>query len=234
MSNKGMNRDQKIWESRNFSTEVNNIIEDNFYLIENFYLSHKIYDNNERDFLLDRFLIACSRHHTIKDIFEIKKFLSACLFNSKAHYYLNSIRKNRTTKLYCELTNKEEIQLYELAETYFSMEEAKGKNAKEIFAHQFICNLKQKHQKVLFYRYYFNTGSVNGLSWQGVSKMMGTTKQSVQNIFNNIKKLSNEEVFIDCGVDGYGSKILNTRTMKVREKNPKKDLIDIFKEIEGE
>jgi len=232
MSNKNMKRDQKMWESKDFSPEVNKIIEDNFYLIDNFYQMYKIYDRSERDFLMDRFLIACKRHNSVKDIFEIKKFLSACLYNSRMHYTLNKIRNNRNCKLYCELTDKEEQEIYELSEKYFNMEEDKGKTPKEIFAHQFICNLKPKHQKLLYYKFYYNSGEVKGLSWQGVAKMMNTSRQSVNRIFNTIQRLSDEEIFIDCGSDGYGTKILNTRTMKIRDKNPKKDLFDIFKEIE--
>ena len=233
MSNRGMKGKQKKWEDSVFSPEVNEVITNNFNILETFYIRNKIYDTDFRDFLMDRFLIACKRFCEVKDIYSIKDFLSACLENSHSHYWPNKIRNNRTgEKIYTDLT-AEEKNIYDIAEAYFSIKENKDLTPQEIFAHQFICNLKPKHQKVIYYRFYYPvSGLPSGLSWQGVASEMGTSANSVKLMFATIKKLAEEEVFIDLGEDGYGSKIMNIMTRKIRDKNARKNLNDIFKEIE--
>jgi len=232
MSNNGMKRVEKLWEQESFTEEENIVMKENFFLLEDFYNAYRISDGNERDFFMDRFLIACKRYKDHK-IFDLKKYLNACLHASRTHYWLNAIRNNRKCKLFCESSIEEEQYVYNLTEKFIISEDKKEKTAEEIFAHQFMCNLKPLHQKIIYYRFYYAAEGITtrGLDWQGVAVMMGTQKSSVKNIFSTIKKLAVEEVFIDCGADGYGSKILNKKTMKIKDKKPTKDLCDIFKEV---
>ena len=236
MSNEGMNKQDRLWEKDNFTPEVNKVIEDNIYILNDFYHINKIFDTDERDFLCDRFLIACSRYNgpELKISTSIENFLNACLSNSRHFYWINKSKSKSKDIKSLENLTKEEQDIFELSEIYYNSDEPIRRDPKEIFAHQFICNLKPSHQKLLYYRFYYPVGDNNGLSWQGVSKMIGTSAQSCKNIFNNIKRISKEEVFIDFSSTGYGTKILNTRTGKIRDKNPMKDLVDIFKEIEKE
>lgn len=229
-----------LWEKYGFSDEVNELINDNFHILEQFYLEkfyidNSIIDSDVRYYLMDRFLIACSRYENVKGIFNLKKYLNACLNNSYYHYWPSMAKRQRKKngKLYSEL-NQEEKKIYDLAEAYFELDEGeKGKTPEEIFAHQFICNLSPKQHRLLYYRYYYSVdGLPSGLSWQGVAKMMGTTAQSCKNMFHTIKKLRDETVFIDCGADGYGEKIMNVRTRKISNKEPNRDLFDIFREVE--